>query len=232
MNAKETGRSEAAILVAAVVGLLAACPGPAGEAPDIQFVEPEEAAPGPPALNPFAPSRGRGPEAGPSRRDAVPGRVIFSDGREVRGHIYTTRAKRLKIYNLRRKIYEYVPVPACRKIEAVVEWERMEQQWRFKEAGSPEKVFTGKAYPVRSLAWRLTLVNGHQITGHILGQPLYVEHDGKRERLILHQRQKGPLESSLETLIFPRAILLGDDAGGEKGGEGRGHERAKRERQR
>jgi len=205
------------LLVAAAVVLLAACPGSAGEAPDIQFVKPEEAAPGPPPVNPFAPSGRRGPEAGPSRRDAVPGRVIFSDGREVSGHIYTTRAKRLKIYNLRRKIYEYVPVPACRKIEAIVEWERTERQWRFKEAGSPEKVYTGKAYPVRSLAWRLTLVNGHEIAGHILGQPLYVAHDGRRERFILHQRQKGPGETTLEALVFPKVILLGEEEGRGKG---------------
>jgi len=192
-------------VLAAVSSAASRCP--AAE-PDIQFVEPEAAPPGGAAANPFA----GGAEAGPTRRDAVPGYVELSGGLKVPGHIYTTRAKRLKIYNLRRKIYEYVPVPACRSIEAVVEWARMQKQWRFKEAGSPEKVFTGKSYPVRRLAWRLRLRSGHVIVGHILGQPLYVQHNGKRERFILHKRHKGALGETLNDLVFVRRIKFGPKA--------------------
>lgn len=146
------------------------------------------------------------------RRDAVPGYVELSTDRKIPGKIYTTRAKRLEIFNLERGIKEYVPVPALKSIEAVVEWARIERQWRFKEAGSPEKVYSGRTYPARMLAWRLTLRNDHVITGHILGQPLYVTREGETERWVLHKRQKGPVGGTLDELVYIRRVVLGKKA--------------------
>ncbi|MBL7140271.1 MAG: hypothetical protein ISS74_05110 [Planctomycetes bacterium] len=195
----------AAAMLIAIVGM--AAPAASGE-PDITFVEegPEPDAGASPA-SPFGPGR-----EGPSRDDGVPGYVELSTGLKVPGHIYTTRAKRLKVYNIRRQVYEYIPVPALRSVEVVIEWEREEKQWRFKEAGNPEKVYTGKSYPVRSLAWRLTLRNGHEVVGHMLGEPIYAEHSGKRERFILHQRDKGPLDATLKDLVYIRRIEFGPKA--------------------
>lgn len=156
------------------------------------------------------------------RKDAVPGAITLSDGRVLPGRIYTTRAKRLKVFNLAEQRYEYVPVPACVRIEAVVEWERIDREWRFKEAGNPEKVYTGRTYPLRMLAWRLTLRNGHQITGHILGQPLYVTEGGAAERWILHARHKGPMGGSLEALTYIRRVDLGRAAQAAARAEGAG----------
>jgi len=196
-------------LAAAVLMAIAAMPVPvrSGE-PDITFIEeePDTDTGGRPA-SPFGPGC-----EGPSRADAVPGYVELSTGLKVPGHIFTTRAKRLKVYNIGRQVYEYVPVPALRSVEVVVEWEREEKQWRFKEAGNPEKVYTGKSYPVRSLAWRLTLRNGHEVVGHMLGEPIYAEHNGRRERFILHQRDKGPLETTLTDLVYVRRIEFGPKA--------------------
>ena len=175
--------------------------------PDIQFAEPEDDTSPGGAASPFSAAR-----AGPTRPDAVPGYVEMSNGLKVPGHIYTTRAKRLKIFNVDGEVYEYVPVAACQRIEAVVEWARVDRQWRFKEAGSPEKVYTGESYPVRMLSWRLTLRNGHEIVGHILGQPVYLEHNRKRERFILHKRAKGPLGATLEDLVYVRRVEFGPQA--------------------
>ena len=172
-------------------------------------------------VNPFAAG-----EEGGVRKDAVPGYVELSSGAKVPGRIFTTRAKRVKIFNLEKEIYEYVPMPAVRKIETVIEWERMEKEWRFKEAGSPEKVYTGRSYPARKFAYRLTLLGGHTITGHILGQPLYLARpsraspsrasgssdgsndEGKVDRFILHDRQKGPLDTTLEDLVYLKRVVL------------------------
>jgi len=175
--------------------------------PDITFAEDEDDAGGSTPGSPFAPTN----EAG-YRNDAVPGYIELSDGTKRPGRIYTTRAKRLKIYNLKRKIYEFVAVAACKRIEGVVEWERLDREWRFKEAGNPEKVYTGRAYPLRMHSWRLTLRNDHEILGHILGQPLYVVHDGKTERFILHKRDKGPKGTQLEDLVYIRRVVLGPEA--------------------
>jgi len=193
------------------VGAVLALEGDAAAAeegePDIQFAGPEGDTSAGQAASPFSAAR-----TGATRPDGVPGYVELSNGLKVPGQVYTTRAKRLKIFNVDGEVYEYVPVPACQRIEAVVEWARVDRQWRFKEAGSPEKVYTGESYPVRMLSWRLTLRNGHEIVGHILGQPLYVEHNRKRERFILHKRDKGPLGKTLEDLVYVRRVEFGPQA--------------------
>jgi len=156
-------------------------------------------------------------EEGGVRKDAVPGYVELSSSVKVSGRIFTTRAKRVKIFNLEKDVYEYVPVPAVRKMEALVEWERMEKEWRFKEAGSPEKVYSGREYPARKLAYRLTLLGGHTITGHILGQPLYLAREGKTDRFVLHDRQKGALDTTLEDLVYLKRVVLHEAGNAERG---------------
>lgn len=208
MRRTALARTGATACLAAML-LLAAAEASRGAEPDIQFVEPEDApTAGDDGTSPFGATR----RAGSRRSDAVPGYAELSSGLKVPGHIYTTRAKRLKIYNLDRRIYEYVPVPALERVEAVIEWARVDKQWRFKEAGSTEKVYTGKSYPVRMLKWRLTLRNGHEILGHILGQPLYVEHNERRERFVLHKRQKGPLGDTLDDLVYVQEVVFGPTA--------------------
>jgi len=175
---------------------------------------------GPPAIAPAAPDEGEGGAAPPNpfgtaagtRKDAVPGYVELSTGQKIPGRLYTTRAKRLKIFNVERKVYEYVPVPAVRRMEATVEWERLEKEWRFKEPGSPEKVETGRTYPVRQIRWRLILRNDHEIVGHLLGQPLYVEEGGHVQRLLLSMRQKGTFGQTLQDLMYVRTVALGTEA--------------------
>ena len=197
----------------------AEAPAAAPQPNDITFVEEGASgdSTGPAPASPF-----EGEKESLERKDAVTAAVGLSDGRTIAGRIYTTRAKRLRVYNLRRRRYEEVPVPAIKRIEAVVEWERMDRPWRFKEAGNPEKIFTGTPYPVRRLAWRLTLRNDHVIEGHILGQPLYVAHDGRVERFVLHQRQKGPPGTTLEALVYVRRADVGPDAAAEpKAGRGK-----------
>ena len=207
-------------LLAAALGLSAGAPARAAEAParpsadqgrqgtavegpDITFVDGDEDQEGDGPPSPFE----RGEIL--ARRDAVPGYIELSSGRKIPGKICTTRGRRLKIFNLQREAYEFVPVPAIEHIEAVVEWERTEREWRFKEAGNPEKVYSGREYPARKLAWRLTLRNGHQITGHILGQPLYVAREGDPERWILHDRQKGDVGATLAGLLYIRRVEFG-----------------------
>ena len=202
-------------------GLMAAEPGSAPAPGDMTFIEEETAEGAESPVNPF----GEPSDGGP-RKDAVPARVELSSGATVAGRIYTTRGKRLKIFNLERGMYEYVPVPAVREIETIVEWERMEREWRFKEAGSPEKVYTGREYPARKFAYRLTLLNGHTITGHILGQPLTLarpsrasgSNDGEEvDRFILHDRQKGDFGQTLEDLLYLRRITLHEEGNAEVG---------------
>jgi len=191
---------------------------------DITFVDDEPEAPGQnpappgqpgqpaaqkperPATNPF------GTAGGFNRQDAVPGYLELSSGLKVPGYIFTTRAARLKIYNLDREIYEYVPVPALKSIDTEIEWERMDKEWRFKEAGNPEKIYSGREYPVRKVCYTLTLLNDHKIRGHILGQPLYVAHNDKAERFLLHDRDKGAMGQTLADIPYIKHVELGPEA--------------------
>jgi len=175
---------------------------------DITFVDNngDQQPSGKPAADPF------GTQGGVARKDAVPGYVELSTALKVPGWIYTTRAARIKIYNLRREVYEYVPVPALKRIDTTVQWERMDKEWRFKEAGNPEKIYSGREYPVRKAAYTLTLRNDHKIYGHILGAPLYVDHNGKAERFILHDRDKGPMGSPLADLKYIKRVEFGPEA--------------------
>ena len=105
-----------------------------------------------------------------------------------------------------------MPVPALKRVEAVVVWERQQRQWRFKEAGSTEKVYTGETYPARMLSYRLTLRNDHRITGDVLGQPLYIAREDRTDRFVLHKRRKGAVGKSLEDLVYIRAVVFGREA--------------------
>ncbi|MGB2781975.1 MAG: hypothetical protein WBD63_10905 [Phycisphaerae bacterium] len=199
-------RMAAVVLAAMVIAFLGGLVGPASSS-----ATPGQGAP----ASPFAEATEE-----EQRKDAVPGWVELSSGAKIFGRIYTTRAKRLKIFNVEKEIYEYVPVPAVREIETIVEWERMEKEWRFKEAGSAEKVYTGREYAARKFAYRLTLLGGHVITGHIVGQPLYVARpsrasgsndEGGVERFVLHDRQKGPLDTRLEDLVYLERVVLDEE---------------------
>ncbi len=194
-----------------VWALAAGAPAAGAAKPDITFVdEDEEGQGGDPetaGTNPFGPAK-----ADVSRKDAVPGHALLSNGLKIPGKIYTTRAKRLKIFNVKRNLYEYVPVPAIKRMEVSIDWERLDKEWRFREAGSPEKVYTGRTYPARQLAWRLVLRNDHEIVGHILGQPLYVEHNGKAERFLFSKRQKGAMGTALQDLVYLKSVVFGADA--------------------
>jgi hypothetical protein len=191
--------------------------------PDIKYVDDEPQPPGmkspwqpgqgatrkpeKPAANPFG-----APGGGVSRKDAVPGYIQLSTDLKVPGYIFTTRAARLKVYNLDREMWEFVPVPAIKSIEAALEWERMDKEWRFKEAGNPEKVYSGREYPVRKVQYVLTLLNDHRIRGHILGQPLYVARDDKADRFLLNDRSKGAMGETLASLKYIKHVELGPEA--------------------
>lgn len=155
--------------------------------------------------NPFAPA---GPAGEFSRRDALPGAVVFSDGRIVAGGLYTTAGKDWEVWVEAEQRWRHVPPLAVRGIEAVIVAEEMEPEWRWREMGSDEKLFTGRQRPTRRLAWRLNLVDGTSIEGAIKGQPLWIETDAGRTLVVLQERTRGEFGQSLEQLAYPRHIYF------------------------
>lgn len=179
--------------VRALVALLALAPAVRGQEP--------------PALNPF------GPRPGQVREDAIPGYVELSDGTIHPGQVYLTRDHRLSIFDEEQKRNRDVPLNIVERVDCSVLKEWMEREWRFLENASDRKVYTGRAYPAREYAHRITLKDRRTIEGPLSGI-VYVKPspDAPAERFLLHKRDKGPVGSDLKSLLYVRTIHLGDAA--------------------
>jgi hypothetical protein len=159
----------------------------------------------PPAINPFTP-------APAAREDALPGYVALSDGSIHPGLIYLTRDKRLSIYDEQLERQRAVPLSAVKQIEAKVKREWMEREWKFKEAASDEKLYTGRSYPAREYLHTITLVDGRTITGP-LSAIVYVQPQqaSKPEQFLLNKRDKGDFGKELKSLVYVTSIKLGKE---------------------
>ena len=128
----------------------------------------------PPVIDPF----GKMPT---QREDAVPGYVELSDGSIHTGQIYLTRDKRLQVYDEKMKRQREVPLRTVKQIECKVAKEWMEKQWKFKDAASSEKIYTGRAYPAREYVHTITLHDDRTIIGPLSGV-VYVQAETDRQR--------------------------------------------------
>lgn len=171
----------------------------------------------PPVINPF----GRGPTM---REDALPGYVETSDGAVYPGQVYLTRDKRLQIVDEKLKRQRKVPLQVVKSIQCKVKREWMEKEWKFKQAASAEKMFTGRTYPAREYLHTITLHDGRKITGPLAAivyvQPhTYVPEESgvvrprvKAQRYILYKRDKGKIGQQLKSLVYVKLVKLGEEA--------------------
>ncbi len=156
------------------------------------------------ATNPFLSSKR------PFRRgDALPGVIELSDGRQLPGGLYTTVEKPWIVWSDKTKSWRRVDFLTLLSIEAVVEDERMELTWRWKGMGEPEKVYTGRKYPMRRVHWKFKLIDGSVIEGSTKGQPIFSELAGKvAGPFILGERMKGKDGQTLDDLVYVRKIVI------------------------
>jgi hypothetical protein len=173
----------------------------------------------PGALDPFGPREA-------TREDSSPGYLELSDGTVYPGQIFLTRDHRLSIFNAKEERLRQIPLQAICRIDCKVVKEWMEKEWRFKENANDQKVFTGRAYPVREYVHIITLTSGRKIEGPLAGivyvQPLTPASPSKGERdtgegdppqrFLLHKRDKGELGTELRSLTYVRSICLGTSA--------------------
>ena len=158
----------------------------------------------PPAASPF-----RSSDLPFRRGDALPGVIELSDGNQLPGGLYTTVEKPWIVWSEATKNWRRVDFLTLLSIEAVVEEQRMELDWRWKGMGEPEKVYTGKKYPMRRMHWRFKLIDGSVVEGSTKGQPVFVELAGKVSGpFILGERMKGELGQTLGELLYVRKIVV------------------------
>ncbi len=141
--------------------------------------------------------------------DAMPGVIELSDGNQLAGGLYTTVEKPWIVWSEATKSWRRVDFLTLLGIEAVVEEERTELAWRPKGMGEPEKVYTGKKYPMRRMHWRFKLIDGSVVEGSTKGQPVFVELGGKVSGpFILGERMKGQDGQTLDELVYVRKIVV------------------------
>lgn len=155
------------------------------------------------------PEKAAGAAGRPSREDALPGVVELSDGKILAGYLYTTAEKDWSLYVEDQKRWVNIPFLSVLSITAEADEEKMEQEWRWKEMGVPERVYTGKQYPTRRLRWKFHLIDDTTLTGTIKGQPLWVESGHTQVGpLVLHERSKGTAGQTMAELVYPRRIIV------------------------
>ena len=142
-----------------------------------------------------------------SPRRALPGIIITSDAKLYFGDIYTTRDTPCKVFDRRTGVLRFIPWRLIVSLTSKIEWERRQKQWRFREGGFDQKVYTGKSYPARKTYYIVKLRNGAAITGDLAG-PLFIRYHGKTNRLILHKRDKGRLGQTLADLVYIRKVIF------------------------
>lgn len=159
----------------------------------------------PPEINPFG-------KKTVDRDDAIPGYVQMSDGTTVAGKVYLTRDHRLKVFDEKLKKHREVPLRVVKAIDAVILKEWDEREWRFKENANDEKVYTGRSYPAREYAHRLTLTDGRTVEGALAAIVYVAPEGGEPRRFLLHKRDKGDVDTKLKDLLYVRTIHLGPQA--------------------
>ncbi len=139
------------------------------------------------------------------------GTVTLSNGKKYEGSIWTTLATPLRVFIETEKRYNDIDWSLIKSIDVDVEYERMEDDWRWLKEGSDQKIFSGKKYPTVSLRYKFTLVNDQKIEGPVVA-PIYVNDGEKIHAYALYKKYKGKLDETLKDVIYIKSIALRDDA--------------------
>ncbi|MDZ7816634.1 MAG: hypothetical protein U5N86_11765 [Planctomycetota bacterium] len=151
--------------------------------------------------NPPAPADDKEPQ----RRDIVK----YSDGKELVGELFLRGETTLTLFDLERKNHRKVSLRDIARIEVEVESATMEKVWRFKEEGSPEKIYTGEQYPLHKYLTHLTLRNGVKISCH-LAAVIWLKTEKEQQRIFLLKKQAGSVVQNLEDLVYVKSIEFFD----------------------
>ena len=191
----------------------------------------------PPRRDLFGTRGGEKKRAGRDERDGrVRGTIELSDGKSETGRLSLTADIGMTFYDTAAKEWREVGMDELSRIDARPGAEELDKEWRWKEAGRDEKVYTGRARPRRWLDHDVTLADGTRFTGHIKGTLIYIETDPEPEadkkaeaeatrgdrtparrperarpvkkRIVIRQYQRGDWGQTLKDLIYIKSIVV------------------------
>lgn len=160
-----------------------------------------------PTTQPAEPTTQPSPFIDKVQKGEVEGTIVLSDDTVLSGIISTTPGKPIRLWSDEKKRYFDLPIESIASLEAVILWEREEPEYRFKESGFDEKVFTGHTYPARETQYKVKLLNDDELIGGIVA-PLYIRKDGQTKQFVLHKRDKGAVDQRLKDLVYVKRITL------------------------
>ncbi|MFA4987424.1 MAG: hypothetical protein WC712_12645 [Candidatus Brocadiia bacterium] len=135
--------------------------------------------------------------------------VSFSDGSKLFGTLFMKGSTKLKLFDEQQKNYIDVAISDISLIEVKVEKATMEKVWRFKEEGSPEKIFTGEEYPLHHYMTTVTLVNGACFDTHCAAV-LFLRNTTGDQQIFLLIKQAGTTTQKLSDLVYVSRIEFFD----------------------
>lgn len=84
----------------------------------------------------------------------------------------------------------------------------MERPWVFKESGRAEKIYLEGEYPLMNFKTSISLVNGKQITGHLISVGLDFKAEQGKRKLFLKRQIKGTKTQKLDDVVYIRNIRM------------------------
>ncbi len=146
------------------------------------------------------------------RPEAVPGKLVRSDGAVHRGRIFLTRDKRLELYCDSEKKWYKLKLADLAGIKWVIEFEKEEKEWRWKESGSDVKVLTGRKKIDRRYKTVVTRKDGKKVEGHIRGTVVYVQPEkGKKKKFFIYWNHPSNFDQKPADLIYTKEIHFGTE---------------------
>ena len=135
----------------------------------------------------------RGGAKKPARENApVPATVTWSDGRRETGKLSFTPGVPLTVYDLEGKEWVDVELADLASLTAIPREEKIDREWRWKDYGNDEKVYTGRERPRRWLDHALMLKGGEKMKVHVKGTVVYFDTVPEPEKLTKPTKQEKP----------------------------------------
>jgi len=126
----------------------------------------------------------------PTRKDAREGVVVLNNGERVEGEIFSTRDRALAFKDEKTGETHEWTLDEIRKITQEGK-ETIQADWRWKESGSDEKVYTGYYYRLVELKVTVTLTDGEKFSGHWrTGTPIRVRSGRDVRKFLLYNEVK------------------------------------------
>lgn len=159
----------------------------------------------PKPVSPFAPN-----VQAPPRTDARPGAITMSDGKVTKGLLMFTRGRKLEIFEEARQKWHALDLADISRMDNEVVKEEREREWRFKEGGNDEKVYTGRVFIDHKYRMNITLADGKtKVSGRIRGMSLYVQPTGEEaQRILLHSDYRGQFGGDVKDLVYFKTLVF------------------------